>query len=210
MFAVAVTFAPAIGPTIGGYLTENYGWQTIFFVNTPPSIVMVVALALTLERQPLQLRLLKEGDWVGILTMAIGLAVAADGARRRQQGRLVRVAFDPATWRLSPSSFSSAFIAIELTVKKPLVNLRLLKRRNFSIGVLANMLSASRCSARSISCRNISARFSATTPSRSAMCWRGRDCRNCCDPLRAAADEALRRALYRLRRHRRSSPPAPS
>src|SRR5262249_10430266 len=38
-FALAVTFAPAIGPTIGGYLTENYGWQTIFFVNTPPSIV---------------------------------------------------------------------------------------------------------------------------------------------------------------------------
>ena len=34
MFALAVTFAPAIGPTIGGYLTENYGWQTIFFVNT--------------------------------------------------------------------------------------------------------------------------------------------------------------------------------
>ena len=33
MFALSVTFAPAIGPTIGGYLTENYGWQTIFFVN---------------------------------------------------------------------------------------------------------------------------------------------------------------------------------
>ena len=44
LFALSVTFAPAIGPTIGGYLTENYGWQTIFFVNTPPSIVMLVAL----------------------------------------------------------------------------------------------------------------------------------------------------------------------
>src|ERR1700687_3486325 len=33
IFALSVTFAPAIGPTIGGYLTENYGWQTIFFVN---------------------------------------------------------------------------------------------------------------------------------------------------------------------------------
>ena len=38
MFAIAVTFAPAIGPTIGGYLTENYGWQTIFYVNLLPSI----------------------------------------------------------------------------------------------------------------------------------------------------------------------------
>ena len=50
LFALSVTFAPAIGPTIGGYLTENYGWQTIFFVNTPPSIVMVIALAFTLEK----------------------------------------------------------------------------------------------------------------------------------------------------------------
>ena len=37
LFALSVTFAPAIGPTIGGYLTENYGWQTIFFINAPPS-----------------------------------------------------------------------------------------------------------------------------------------------------------------------------
>jgi DHA2 family multidrug resistance protein len=74
MFALSVTFAPAIGPTIGGYLTENYGWQTIFFVNTVPSAVMVIALWLTLEREPMKLHLLKEGDWAGIITMAIGLA----------------------------------------------------------------------------------------------------------------------------------------
>jgi MFS transporter, DHA2 family, multidrug resistance protein len=73
-FGVAVTFAPAIGPTIGGYLTENYGWQTIFFVNTAPSAAMVIALAFTLEREPMKLSLLKEGDWAGIVTMAIGLS----------------------------------------------------------------------------------------------------------------------------------------
>src|ERR1700704_845196 len=74
VFALSVTFAPAIGPTIGGYLTENYGWQTIFFVNVLPTIVMVTALYLTLERQPMQLGLLKESDWSGIVTMAIGLS----------------------------------------------------------------------------------------------------------------------------------------
>jgi DHA2 family multidrug resistance protein len=139
MFAVAVTFAPAIGPTIGGYLTENYGWQTIFFVNTPPSIVMVVALALTLERAPLQLRLLREGDWIGIVTMAIGLASLQTVLEEGNKD----------DWFASPLIlylaiiafvFLAAFIAIELTVKKPLVNLRLLKRRNFTIGVVANML----------------------------------------------------------------------
>src|SRR6204780_4583869 len=74
IFALSVTFAPAIGPTIGGYLTENYGWQTIFFVNVVPTIVMVSALYVTLERQPMQLGLLAEGDWFGIITMAVGLA----------------------------------------------------------------------------------------------------------------------------------------
>src|ERR1700759_5277757 len=74
MFAVAVTFAPAIGPTIGGYLTENFGLQTIFFVNVAPTAVMVALLYATLERQPMQLHLLAEGDWFGIATMAIGLA----------------------------------------------------------------------------------------------------------------------------------------
>ena len=74
MFSLAVTFAPAIGPTIGGYLTENYGWQTIFFVNVLPTAIMVTILFFTLERQPTNLGLLREGDWFGIATMAVGLA----------------------------------------------------------------------------------------------------------------------------------------
>src|SRR5260370_15487686 len=74
LFALSVTFAPAIGPTIGGYLTENYGWQTIFFINAAPSALIVVARALTLEKSPMRLDLLKEGDWTGIATMSIGLA----------------------------------------------------------------------------------------------------------------------------------------
>ena len=97
VFALSVTFAPAIGPTIGGYLTENYGWQTIFFVNVPPTIMMVTALYLTLERQPMQLKLLKEGDWAGIAAMAIGLVRLADRARGGQQGRLVLLTLHPAS-----------------------------------------------------------------------------------------------------------------
>ena len=67
LFAIAVTFAPAIGPTIGGYLTENYGWQKIFFINAIPSAIMIVALWFTLEKEKMQLGLLKEGDWAASL-----------------------------------------------------------------------------------------------------------------------------------------------
>ena len=139
LFALTATFAPAIGPTIGGYLTENYGWQTIFFVNTPPSIVMVVALAFTLERQPMRLSLLKEGDWAGIVTMAIGLAAFQTVL---EEGNKDDWFASPLIFRLAivAAVFLTAFIAIELTVEKPLVSLRLLRRRNFGIGVFANVM----------------------------------------------------------------------
>src|SRR5260370_9254271 len=44
LFALSATFAPAIGPTIGGYLTENWGWQYIFYFNLAPGPLMVVSL----------------------------------------------------------------------------------------------------------------------------------------------------------------------
>jgi DHA2 family multidrug resistance protein len=43
-FSVTATFAPAIGPTIGGWLTDNYGWQTIFYMNLVPGVLMLAGL----------------------------------------------------------------------------------------------------------------------------------------------------------------------
>ena len=136
MFSLAVTFAPAIGPTIGGYLTENYGWQTIFFVNVVPTAVMVTTLYFTLERQPMQLGLLREGDWLGIATMAVGLsalqAVLEEGNKDDWFG-------SPFIVRLAVVAVVSLslFIWIELSVEKPLLRLRLLAQRNFGIGTIA-------------------------------------------------------------------------
>jgi DHA2 family multidrug resistance protein len=136
IFALSVTFAPAIGPTIGGYLTENYGWQTIFFVNVVPTIVMVSALYLTLERQPIQLKLLKEGDWAGIFTMAIGLSAFQTVL---EEGNKDDWFASPFILRLAVVALVSLslFVWIELTVEKPLIRLRLLKQRNFGFGTIA-------------------------------------------------------------------------
>jgi MFS transporter, DHA2 family, multidrug resistance protein len=136
IFALSVTFAPAIGPTIGGYLTENYGWQTIFFVNVIPTIVMVSALYLTLERQPMQLKLLKEGDWAGIATMAIGLSAFQTVL---EEGNKDDWFASPFILRLAVIAAVSLalFVWIELSIEKPLIRLRLLKQRNFGIGTIA-------------------------------------------------------------------------
>src|SRR5580698_825280 len=138
MFALAVTFAPAIGPTIGGYLTENYGWQTIFYVNVIPTIVMVVTLYFTLEREPMQLGLLAEGDWFGIVTMAVGLAslqaVLEEGNKDDWFGSpfIVKLAIVAAV-------SLALFIANELIVEKPLLRLRLLTQRSFGLGTISSI-----------------------------------------------------------------------
>jgi DHA2 family multidrug resistance protein len=137
LFALSATFAPAIGPTIGGYLTENWGWQFIFYVNLVPGAVMIGMLYFSLEAKPMKLSLLREGDWPGIVTMAIGLAalqtVLEEGNKDDWLG-------SPFIVKLSiiAAVALTAFLWIELTARKPLLNLRLLFRRNFGFGILAN------------------------------------------------------------------------
>ena len=139
IFAITATFAPAIGPTIGGYLTETYGWQTIFFVNMVPGLVMLTVLFFTLEKAPLRLGLLREGDWLGIACMAIGLAcfqtVLEEGNLHDWFGSTLIVRLS-----IAAAIFLTAFVVIELRVPNPAVNLRLLGRRNFGFGTLANVL----------------------------------------------------------------------
>ncbi|WGS28796.1 MDR family MFS transporter [Bradyrhizobium sp. ISRA464] len=139
LFALSATFAPAIGPTIGGYLTENWGWQYIFYVNLVPGAIMIGMLYVSLDSSPMKLSLLAKGDWPGIITMAIGLAalqtVLEEGNKDDWFG-------SPFIVRLSviAAVALTAFLVIELTVEKPLLNLRLLVRRNFGFGMLANFL----------------------------------------------------------------------
>ena len=139
LFALSATFAPAIGPTIGGYLTENWGWEYIFYVNLAPGALMIGMLWVSLESKPMQLSLLREGDWFGIATMAIGLGALQTVLEEGNKDDWFESSF---IVRLSiiATIALSAFLWIELTGKKPLLNLRLLARRNFGFGILANFL----------------------------------------------------------------------
>ena len=139
LFTVTATFAPAVGPLIGGWLTDNYGWPFIFYMNAIPGALMIAAVWFTMERQPTNLALLKKGDWWGILTMAIGLAafeiVLEDGNRKDWFG-------DPGIVKLAWTAaiFIPAFIIIELRQKEPLVDLRLFARRDFGLGSIVNVV----------------------------------------------------------------------
>ncbi|HKP24143.1 MAG TPA: MDR family MFS transporter [Dongiaceae bacterium] len=139
MFALSATFAPAIGPTIGGYLNENYGWEYIFYVNLVPGLIMLAMLFVSLPKAPMQLGLLRQGDWAGILFMAVGLAalqtVLEEGNKDDWFGSdfILRLSIIAAV-------ALPIFVWIELTVKNPVINLRLLARRNFGLGTAANFM----------------------------------------------------------------------
>src|SRR3954468_18946096 len=123
LFALSATFAPAIGPTIGGYLTENWGWKYIFYVNVVPGTIMVAMLWLSLESKPVKLSLLREGDWYGIITMALGLAALQTVLEEGNKDDWFASSFIVKLSAIAAISLT-AFLIIDLTVKKPLLNLR--------------------------------------------------------------------------------------
>lgn len=137
IFGMTVTFAPAIGPTIGGWLTDTYSWHWIFYINLIPGAALVAMIWWGLDPQPMRLDRLARGDWTGIACMAIGLGsleyVLEEGQRKDWfgDGRIVLCAVLAAV-------FITAFIAVELLKKEPFIDLRLLRRRSLSVACAVN------------------------------------------------------------------------
>ncbi|MBX9879366.1 MAG: DHA2 family efflux MFS transporter permease subunit [Candidatus Obscuribacterales bacterium] len=139
IFSVTATFAPSIGPAIGGWLTDTFSWQYIFYLNIIPGAILVAILLWALPKEAIQFSELKRGDWLGIASMALGLGaleiVLEEGNRKDWFGSelIVKLAVIAAV-------SLTVFLIHELRTKQPLVNLRLLARRNFGIGSVANVI----------------------------------------------------------------------
>jgi DHA2 family multidrug resistance protein len=139
IFSLMLTVAASVGPTLGGWLAGNWGWPAVFYVTIVPGLPMFVMLWAALDPEPLQLRVLGQGDWWGILTMALGLGslevLLEEGEREDwfESSLIVRLAAIAAV-------SLALFVWIELSVKTPLINLRLLARRNFLAGAIGMFL----------------------------------------------------------------------
>ena len=138
MFGLSATFAPAIGPSLGGYLTDNFGWPFIFYLNIVPGLLLIIVLAITLESSKSHLSELKKGDWFGILFMSIGLGCLEtfleEGNRKDWFGSQFIVTFAV----ISLISLT-LWLVIEFTVKNPVIDLRLFGKRNFLFAGIANL-----------------------------------------------------------------------
>jgi DHA2 family multidrug resistance protein len=137
VYTVAILCAPVLGPTLGGWITDNYSWRWIFYINIPVGILCAFLTRIVLQDPP-HLTAQREArrgkplqvDVAGLAFVSLGLATLEIVLDRGQELDWFGSTF--ITW--------SAIIAVvcivsaifwELHTKNPVVNLRLLKERNF-------------------------------------------------------------------------------
>ncbi|HEX9022259.1 MAG TPA: DHA2 family efflux MFS transporter permease subunit, partial [Geobacteraceae bacterium] len=135
-FALGVVVAPILGPTLGGWLTDNYSWRWAFFINIPVGFLAVGMINAFVEDPP-YIREARPGriDAVGFGLMAVMLATMQIILDRGQQDDWFSA--DWVRWFTAVCILSLiAFLVRELTAKEPVVNLRVLRDRNFAVGIV--------------------------------------------------------------------------
>jgi DHA2 family multidrug resistance protein len=133
IFALIAVLGPGLGPTLGGWLTDQYSWPLIFFINLPLGVFCIIALGTTLREWPSER---KPIDVLGIFLLVSGLACLQYFLERGEvkqwfddQG--IRVA---AAWALIGLVW---FVLHALRTEHPVLDLRTLRHRNLSLAAIA-------------------------------------------------------------------------
>jgi len=133
-YGMGVVVAPIIGPTLGGWITDSYSWRWIFYINLPLGILALFMVNLFVEDPPyIRASLKRRIDYAGFMAMALWLGSLQLILDKGQEDDWFAATWICATTALSLIAMA-AFIWRELAVADPIVNLRVLKNRNFSVG----------------------------------------------------------------------------
>jgi DHA2 family multidrug resistance protein len=140
VYGMAVVMAPAIGPTLGGWITDNYSWRWIFYINVPVGLLSLFLTQRIVEDPPYieseRVKMLKNPiDYMGLglITVGIGcLQVVLDKGQEddwfasRFVVSLMIVALVTLIW----------FVVNEWNHRNPILDIQLLRRRNFATAVV--------------------------------------------------------------------------
>jgi len=136
IFGLGVIVAPVIGPVLGGWLTDNYSWRWVFYINLPIGILAVLMARAFIEDPPYARKALRSTiDSIGFGLMAVGIGTLQVILDKGQQEDWFESAWISRLALISAISLT-AFIVWELRQKEPIVNLRILADRNFALGTL--------------------------------------------------------------------------
>ena len=134
IYTAGVMIAPLIGPPIGGWIAEDHSWRLIFYINLPVGLFAALMTAAYITDPP-YLRRVRDLDYLGFGLMALGLGALQVILDRGQQ--LDWFQSSPIrTLTIIVVISLAGFICRELRVGTPIVDLRVLRNRNFAIGTL--------------------------------------------------------------------------
>lgn len=139
LFAVANNVAQAAGPSLGGWLTDTYSWRWIFYLQIPPALALIAAIAWSIRPQPVDIAKLRNIDGFGILTMATGLSALQIVLEEGERKDWFASSFITSLSWVAVLGLV-AFVVIELRRAHPFINLRLLGRYNFGLASLMQFL----------------------------------------------------------------------
>lgn len=136
IFGLGVIAGPALGPVLGGWLTDQMGWRWIFFINVPFGVLAVLACTTFFPAdEPEKLDHSGRVDWTGIALLAVGLASFQTMLEEGQQDDWFGSRFITLMAVLAVAGIGT-FVWWELTVDKPAVDLRVLRHRSMIGGSL--------------------------------------------------------------------------
>jgi MFS transporter, DHA2 family, multidrug resistance protein len=142
MYGMAVVVAPAIGPTLGGWITDNFNWHWIFFINIPVGLLSLFLTSRLVEDPPWLKEEKKSGigvDYIGLALIVFGLACLQMMLDKGQEddwfsSRFITILFCVGIPILA------AFFIWEWYHDNPIVDVRLLKNRNFGTAVFLSFV----------------------------------------------------------------------
>ena len=134
IWGVGVMVGPILGPTLGGWLTENYDWRWVFFINVPIGILTIAGLMRYLTDTPRNVR--ASFDWTGFILLALAI-----GAFQMMLDRGENLDWFSSTEVLIEAGLAALalymFVVHMMTSDNPFIDPKIFADRNLSVGLVA-------------------------------------------------------------------------
>ncbi len=138
IYSMGIMVAPALGPTLGGYLTEWFSWRAVFSMNVPFGLIALISGTILMKNDSSVPRVRRPFDWWGYLFLSMGLIggllAFSDGQEKGWTSAYI----------VTNSAFAiigmTMFLAIEASTKHPILDLSIFKYRNYSFSMALSIV----------------------------------------------------------------------
>ncbi len=130
LFSIIATFAPAIGPALGGWLTEHLSWHAIFYINALPSIIAFTLISRSMISPKINWQVIRHGDFLGVLSVVLFLGCLEVVLEKGGQENWFDSQMICVLSAISLISFI-VFVYDQIIAPHPLINIHLLTQRQY-------------------------------------------------------------------------------